>query len=37
MMTHEAREAHVVKAIEKIDRLPEVEGKSKIIRVINNG
>ena len=37
MMTHEAREAHVVKAIEKIDKLPEVEGKSKIIRVINNG
>jgi homoserine dehydrogenase len=36
MMTHEAREAHVVKAIERIDRLPEVEGKSKIIRVINN-
>ena len=36
MMTHEAREAHVVKAIEKIDKLPEVEGKSKIIRVINN-
>ena len=37
MMTHEAREAHVVNAIEKIDKLPEVEGKSKIIRVINNG
>jgi len=36
MMTHEAREAHVINAIGKIDKLPEVEGKSKIIRVINN-
>ena len=35
MMTHEAREAHIDRAIEKIDRLPEVEGKSRIIRVIN--
>jgi len=35
MMTHEAREAYISRAIEKIDRLPEVEGKSRIIRVIN--
>ncbi len=35
MMTHEAREAHITRAIEAIDRLPEVEGKSRIIRVID--
>jgi homoserine dehydrogenase len=35
MMTHDAREAHIIRAIEKIDRLPEVEGKSRIIRVID--
>jgi homoserine dehydrogenase len=36
MMTHEAREAHIRKAIDTIDGLPEVEGKSRIIRVIDN-
>ncbi len=35
MMTHQAREAHIIRAIEKIDRLPEVEGNSRIIRVID--
>ena len=35
MMTHEAHEAHITRAIEAIDRLPEVEGKSRIIRVID--
>jgi homoserine dehydrogenase len=36
MMTHEAREAHIASAIKEINDLPEVEGKSRIIRVINN-
>ncbi len=35
MMTHQAREAHIIRAIEKIDRLSEVEGNSRIIRVID--
>ena len=35
MMTHKAHEAHITRAIEAIDRLPEVEGKSRIIRVID--
>jgi homoserine dehydrogenase len=35
MMTHEAREADIVKAIGSIDELPEVEGKSTIIRVMD--
>ena len=35
MMTHEAREAHIIRAIGAIDGLPEVEGKSRIIRVID--
>jgi len=35
MMTHVAREADIVRAIEAIDKLPEVEGDSTIIRVID--
>lgn len=35
MMTHLAEEADLTKAIDKIDNLPEVEGKSIIIRVFD--
>lgn len=34
MMTHESLEANVGKAIEEIDKISEVKGKSKLIRVI---
>jgi homoserine dehydrogenase len=36
MMTHDALEADIVQAIGKIDELSEVEGKSTIIRVIDD-
>lgn len=35
MMTHTALEADIVKAIARIDGLPELEGKSRLIRVID--
>jgi homoserine dehydrogenase len=35
MMTHTALEADVLKAIKLIDRLPELEGKTRLIRVID--
>lgn len=35
MMTHTALEDNVLNALEEIDRLPEVEGRSKMIRVID--
>jgi homoserine dehydrogenase len=35
MLTHEALEANVTSAVNEIDQLPEVEEKSKIIRVID--
>jgi homoserine dehydrogenase len=35
MMTHTALEADVIKAIKLIDRLPELEGKTRLIRVID--
>jgi homoserine dehydrogenase len=35
MMTHEALEADIIRAVQKIDYLDEVEGKARIIRVIN--
>ena len=37
MMTHVALEADIVKAIRAIDNLPEAEGRSTIIRVIDGG
>jgi homoserine dehydrogenase len=35
MMTHEAQEAHIHSAMKEIDELQEVEGKSRVIRVID--
>jgi homoserine dehydrogenase len=35
MMTHEALEADIIRAVQTIDGLSEVEGRARIIRVIN--